>query len=367
MNFSFYLPTRILFGKDCVAGNKEELGRLGTRVLIVTGKRSGRESGALQDISNALDSLGLKYEVFDKVENNPSLRTVEEGGRAARRMGADLIVGIGGGSPLDASKAVAVLGTNEMDPMELYKNVYPHKPLPVVAIPTTAGTGSEVTPYVILTRDDLETKMSFGNRDLFPVLAFMDPRYTQSMPWDVTVDTAVDALSHAMEGYLSKASTPASDMLAMEAISLFGRCLPDLEAGHVEGETREQLLYAAMLGGMVISHTGTTIVHGMGYNLTYFKGFSHGRANGVLMAEYLRFNRGHAAEKVDRLLRVMGLRDIEEFDCRMRKLLPADIHLEDGEISKYASITMKQKSTSRNPRPVTADDIAGILTGISRR
>ncbi len=364
MQFKFYMPTKAYFGTDCIKQNSGELAALGRKALIVTGGRSAIESGALSDICSVLKEQNMEFFIFDRVDNNPSTETVKVCGAEAKKVGADLIIGIGGGSPLDAAKAAAVLATNEMEPLELFTNIFKNKPLPIIAIPTTAGTGSEVTPYSILTRGDLQTKGSFGNDNTFPAIAFLDPRYTESQPPEVTVNTAVDAFSHCMEGYLGKRRTPASDILAKEGISLFGRCLGNLKSGKISYEDREFLLYASMLGGMVISHTGTTIIHGAGYNLTYFKGIPHGKANGYLMAEYLRFNYGYAKDRIDHILELMQLDSLDAFADALTALIGKALRLEEAEIEQYAAKTMTQRSTAANIRPVTVTDIADILRKI---
>jgi alcohol dehydrogenase class IV len=272
-----------------------------------------------------------------------------------------MIIGIGGGSPLDAAKAIAVLAVNNIEPLDLYKNVFEVKPLPIIAIPTTAGTGSEVTPYSILTRKDMETKMSFGNEDTFPKVAFLDATYTESMSYETAVDTAVDAFSHAVEGYLSRRSNPVSDVLAIESITAFGQCITALHRDDLDFEAREKLLYASMLGGMVISHTGTTIVHGMGYSLTYFKGITHGRANGLLMEEYLKFNYEAAKDKIDKVLDILGFETIGELGKIIRNLLPYADTFSEEELTRYASLAIKQKSASYNIRNVTEADLLGIM------
>jgi alcohol dehydrogenase class IV len=361
MQFKFHMPVKAYFGEGCIKQYGSELGVFGKRAMIVTGGRSAKASGALDDIIEVLKGLSVEFYIFDKVENNPSTDNVAEGGAAARQFGAGFVIGIGGGSPLDAAKAVAVLATNDIGPERLFENSFKNKPLPIIAIPTTAGTGSEVTPYSVLTRKELQTKGSFGTPDTFPAIAFLDPVYTETQPTAVTVNTAIDALSHNVEGYLSRRSTPASDILAQEGIRLFGECKEHLAAGQVSREVRGKLLYASMLGGMVIAHTGTTIVHGAGYNYTYFKDIPHGKANGYLMAEYLRFNYGHAREKTENILALMGLTDIDGFDTLIASLIGKAPGLSDEEISKYAAITMSQRSTASNIRPVQAQDIEEIF------
>lgn len=360
MKFKFQLGTKAYFGTDCIRNNKKEIADSGKRCMIVTGRTSGKASGALDDVINVLDELSISYCVFDRVENNPSPENVEEGGRMAREFKADFVIGIGGGSPLDASKAVAVLAVNDIEPMELYKNSFPNPPLPIIAIPTTAGTGSEVTPYSILTRKDLETKMSFGNEQTFPKIAFLDARYTASMSRDTTADTAVDALSHAVEGYLTKRSTPLSDAIALEAISIFGRCTDKLLNNKFDMEMREKLLYASMLAGIVISQTGTSIVHGMGYQLTYFRNVPHGRANGLLMTEYLRFNYDSLPEKIDNILKALNLKGLGEFGDVMDSLVRNDINLSEDDVVKFTRNVENHKSIGYNIKPVKYDDILQI-------
>ena len=361
MKFKFHIGTRVYFGAGCVGENKNEFSRLGKKAFIVTGKSSGKASGALEDVAGVLDELGIRYLIYDKVENNPTTERVKDGGIQAAGFNADFIIGIGGGSPLDAAKAMAVLAVNDMDPLELYENIYENRPLPIIAIPTTAGTGSEVTPYSILTRKDLNMKKSFGHEDLFPRVAFLDPSYIESMPQDVAVNTAVDALSHAIEGYLSKRSTPISDLFAEKSIEYFGICSGRLATGDMSQDTREKLLYMAMLGGMVISHTGTTLIHPIGYTLTYFKDIPHGKANGVFIKEYLRFNYEHAREKIDRILMLLGLRDMDELGSMMKSLMGSDISISGEELDSYASIAAQQKSVKFNVRETGIEDIISIM------
>lgn len=364
MQYKFQMTTKAYFGKDCIAQYGEELSGFGSKAFIVTGGRSARASGALDDICGALDRLHISYDIFDRVENNPSTDTVKTGGIEAKQFGADFVVGIGGGSPLDAAKAIAVLAVNEMEPEQLFTNKFPNKPLPIIAIPTTAGTGSEVTPYSVLTRNELQTKGSFGTQETFPAIAFLDPRYTESQPLNVTINTAIDALSHNMEGYLGKRRMPVSDLLAQEGIRLFGACIESLRKGSFRWEDRENLLYMSMLGGMVISHTGTTIIHGAGYNYTYFMDIPHGQANGWLMAEYLRFNYDFARDRIDNTLRLMGMESIDAFDAMIASLIGRAPRLEEAEISRYAANTMMQRSTSANIRPVQRADIEEFLRKI---
>jgi alcohol dehydrogenase class IV len=360
-NFKFQSGTKVFFGTNCLFDNKNQITKLGKKVFIVTGKTSGYKSGALTDIVSILNESGIEYIIFDKIENNPSLENVKAGGMACRESKADFIVGIGGGSPLDAAKAIAILAVNDIEPIRLLKNEFTKKPLPIAAIPTTAGTGSEVTAASILTIPEYETKMSFVHEDVFPKAAFLDAKYTESMTRDIAVNTAIDAMSHAIEGYLNRTASPMSDIFALESLEIFGTCMQSLCEERFDTKTREKLLYASMLAGLTIAQTGTTIAHGMGYSLTYFKDIPHGKANGLLLTEYLRYNYEAYKDRVQCVLKALKLISIDDFEKTMNKLISNDIEFTSEEIRKYSSLAVKQKSTAKNLRNVTLEDMYKIM------
>ena len=171
---------------------------MGKRALLVTGRHSAKVNGSQDAFTGKLDELGISWYLFDDVENNPSIDTIRRAAAFAKEKGVDFVVGIGGGSPMDAAKAIALLCTDDLDDEQLFKGPY-KKPLPIVAVPTTAGTGSEVTKVSVLTNVHAGTKQSINTPLIFPVYAFADPSFTESVSQTVTIDTAIDALSHAVE------------------------------------------------------------------------------------------------------------------------------------------------------------------------
>ena len=360
-SYSFFMPTKVVHGEKELVAQAEQLRQFGKKCLLVTGKNSARLSGALADAEEALKSQGIGYEHFDRVENNPSLENVAAGGEVARRYKPDFILAIGGGSPLDAAKAIATLATNQIDPDELYSNKFDHTPLPIVAIPTTAGTGSEVTPYSILTVPEAETKRSFSVPELFPKIAFLDWRYTENLPVPITRDTAVDALSHLVEGYLSRRATGTSDIFSEQGMRLWAKCIPALRKGEFRSEDRDRLLVASTLGGITISHTGTTLVHSLGYSLTYYHDLPHGRANGVLMGEYLRYTAKHAPEQVSNVLGWLGLANADELATLMKDLLGPMVALTEDEIKEYSAKAIRTKNIGYSQGEVTEDVLSKIL------
>jgi alcohol dehydrogenase class IV len=368
MNVSFYMPTRVLMMADCVCNNAALFKDFGQKALIVTGTGSARKNGALQDIAQALDSADILYVVFDKVMPNPTVACVYEGADYARKAGADFVIGIGGGSPMDAAKAIALLAVQDIAQEELFSGRLGRGALPLVLVPTTAGTGSEVTPYAILTNDRSQTKTSISAPFLFPRLALLDAKYTKHLSMITTINTAVDALSHAIEGMLTVRATEMSNGVAAESLRKIVPCLrylsPDKEHGtsSLTMDIREKLLYGSMLAGIVISHTGTTAVHSMGYSLTYFKNIDHGRANGLLLPSFLRFTAKNDPETVKRILAAMEIGTIDEFEALFLRLLGDREQITEKELEKYTGIALNAKNIPNSKVVPGREDIINIYS-----
>lgn len=360
MKISFLMPTQVFLEENAVEKQAALLKTYGRKAMLVTGKSSAKRSGAYDEIVTVLQEEGLSFVLFDKVENNPSLETVLAGAALAKESGVDFVIGIGGGSPLDAAKAIAVLAVNDLDTEELLNNTFTHA-LPIIAVPTTAGTGSEVTPYSVLVKKDIETKISFGNEWTFPKLALIDPKYTEAVPIKTILFTAVDAFTHSFEGYLSKRATPLSDALAMSAMEVFGQCLPALRNNEFSSELREKLMYVSLIGGIVITHTGVTSVHGMGYCYTYYQGIPHGQANAFLLRSYLDYVKEYQKEKIQRAMNSMGFFEIEDFLSQIEYLIGRPRELTTEEIATYTVKTMIQaRSLANTAGDVTEEVVASL-------
>ena len=365
MEFKYAIPTKIYFGENCIAKNAGIFAQLGKTVMIVTGKHSAKASGALNDVVMVMDKNKIECIIFDEIENNPSVETVEKAGKIAVQKKVDFIIGIGGGSPIDASKAIAVLAANpDIIATDLFKNDF-EKVLPIIAIPTTAGTGSEVTSYSVLVRKDLQTKVSFGTEKTYPQYAFLDAKYTFTLGKSITINTAVDAFTHALEGYLANRSTVISECLSLEAIKTFGKSMRKLANFELDNNDRENLMYASLLGGIIIAQTGVTIAHGMGYCYTFFKDIPHGKANGFIMREYLKLNYDVAKAKIDNVLNALDCSDIDEFADILKAILGDAPKLTVEEIQLYTELTQIQKgSMSNTPHEVNAEVIYELWSKI---
>ncbi len=307
MEHRFYMPVRLVVGENCIEKNSAYLRDLGTRCLIVTGRTSAKACGALDDVTRALDKEGIEWDVFNKIGPNPLASVCAQGGRAAAAFGADFIIGIGGGSPLDAAKAVAAYAANDMELMDIYK---PHKvpALPLVLVGTTAGTGSEVTRYSILTQDETGRKVSWGNDRSYARISFGDPRYTATQSHSTTVSTALDALSHAVESYFLSNSNDFSEAYSLLAIQKILPALQKLRDGaEPDLAMRDDLYIGSIYGGMAIDITGTAFCHFMGYVLTERCNVPHGQACAAYLPDFIDHCTLAAPQKAQRLYTTVNM------------------------------------------------------------
>ena len=347
----FYVPTDIYVEMECVKNHAKELLAVGKRALVVTGHSSAKVNGSLNDVTEVLNAGGVAYQIFDEVEENPSTDTVGKGAQIAREFGAEFIIGIGGGSAIDAAKAMAILLVNpSVNADELHKA--PSHPLnhaPVVAVPTTCGTGSEATPVAIITNHKINLKKSIPHR-IFPVLALVDGKYLASAKKQLIVNTAVDALAHMVESILNIHSNMLNRMCPEYGLKLWGECKEALiasvaannatakcvvagnaaqnaaqnaseNAAPIDASLYEKLMYTSTIAGMSIAMTSTAVPHGMSYDLTLSKGTPHGPAVGYFLGAYVEICQKKVPNDVEKVLSLLGLKNVEEFAEMLRKLI----------------------------------------------
>ncbi len=356
--FTYFMPTRIVSGRDCVKNGADALKELGTHALIVTG-RSSAKNGALQDVLEALDLCGIGHTLFDRVMPNPTLGCIREGVALLVSCGADFVVAIGGGSPMDAAKAIATLALQERPDEEVFQGGFLPLALPMAHIPTTAGTGSEVTQYSIITNDFAKTKTSISSPAMFPRVAFLDGKYMQDLPKNITINTAIDAFSHAAESLLSRASTPMSEMLAKEALKTLYPVMKRAD-GELSLSDRDALLYGSTLAGMAIAQSGTTAVHGLGYCLTYFRHIDHGRANGLLLGETFRLCEEKKIKELQTVEEACGER-AQEIASVIDSLLGEREQIGKEELLDFARRSAENKNVKKSVYEPTAAEIERIF------
>ena len=311
MDFTSHRPVKIYTGENCLTAHPEVFRETGKRALFVTGPHGADASGAAEEILRTLETAGCSAVRFSRIPENPPAELCHEAGELARREGCDFIVAAGGGSALDAGKAVAAYAANpDCAPEDIFDDDKRTAPcLPLIAVPTTAGTGSEAVRYSVLTIEGGRRKKTFKHASAYPKASFVDPRYTRSLSDPGTVSTALDALSHAVESYLSPKSVPASEEAALYAAGEIWDILfrQDKSSGWTN-EDRTRLAYAACAAGIAIDYTGTGFPHPLGYSLTLTRGTPHGFACAAFEGAYLSYNlltvEGHA--RIDALADALG-------------------------------------------------------------
>ena len=283
MSISFNVPTNFVFGQGVIQKlHKQKLPGKKAMIVISSGK-STRANGYLDTVQDQLTQAGVEYAVFDKILANPVIANVMDGAEFGRANGCDFVIGLGGGSSIDAAKAIAMMIPNEGNYWDyIYGGTgggqrMKNKPLPIVAIPTTAGTGTELDAWTIITNEETNEKMSGGNKNTFPVLAVVDPNFMLSVPPKFTAYQGFDALFHSTESYINKTNNLMRDMIALKAIECVGRNLATACADGQNVEAREQVAFGSSLGGLVMSVDNLCSEHSMEHPLSaYHPEIAHG-------------------------------------------------------------------------------------------
>jgi alcohol dehydrogenase class IV len=305
--FSFTGAKKIVFGCaafESLADHVKGLG--GRRPLIVLDKNLSK-SGFRERAQAALAAGSLKAVFFDKVEPEPLLELADEGTEAARRGKCDIVVGIGGGSAMDVAKAVAALLPNKGRAVDfLGLNKVPGPGIPTIMVPTTAGTGSEVTFTAVFLRKNLNKKEGMNSPYLYPTLALLDPTLTLSLPPQPTAATGIDALCHAIESYTSVNASPLSEMVSLEAIRLIAENLRTCVHNGRNLEARENMLLGSLYAGLGLANAGVGAAHSLSYPLGGKYGTSHGVANTLMLPRVMDFNVPSAQEKFAVIAEIMG-------------------------------------------------------------
>lgn len=355
----FFVPTDIYVEKNCVKNHAKNLLAIGRRAFIMTGHKSAALNGSLNDVAEVLDVGSVPYLVFNEVEENPSTDTLRKAASAAKEFNVDFVIGIGGGSAIDAAKAVALLLSNpDLDADDLHK--VPSRPLehmPVVAVPTTCGTGSEATPVAIITNHKINLKKSIPHV-IFPTLALVDGKYLASAKKQLIVNTAVDSLAHMVESVLNVKSNAFNRMFPEYGLRLWGECKEALLAnGDVDANLYEKLMLTSTVAGISIAHTSTTLPHGMSYDLTLHKGVPHGPAVGYFLAAYTEVCAKFVPRDVAEILALLGLKNIDEFTAMLQSLIGTYSVTREMRDKFSAAMKVNRSKLDLVPGNITAEDV----------
>jgi alcohol dehydrogenase len=373
--FDFHTPTRVIFGPGSVKRLGELARELGCRRALLVSDPGLRKTGHPQRAVQSLRQANLEVFLFDEVEENPTNRHVEAGTNFARPFNIDLIVSVGGGSSMDCAKGINFLLTNGGH-MRDYKGFgKAQKPmLPSIGVPTTSGTGSEAQSYALIADEQTHLKMACGDRKAAFCVAILDPELTVSQPAKVTALTGIDALSHAVESYVSTKRNPLSQIFAREAWKLLEPNLEKVLSDPADLEARGAMQTGAYLAGTSIENSMLGVCHACANPLTAHYGITHGLAIGIMLPHVIRFNAPVAESMYADLIEEVGLgngppsnasetlarRIVGLMELAQMPMTLSAVGVSRGIFSVFAEEANQQWTARFNPRPVTEDDILAL-------
>lgn len=372
--FSFSIPQNVIFGK----GGLQELPQAAKKMqkkkaLIISGPHL-QKRGMVEKCRDALKTAEIESEAFTETEGNPGTETVEKAAEAYRKSGAEFIVAFGGGSPLDVAKAAGVLAVygGRITDYEGGGKV-PGPIMPVIAIPTTAGTGSEVTPFAVITDHSRNYKLSVSSSYLLPSCAILDPELIASVPEKTAAACGVDALVHALEAYLSLAASPFSDMFALKALQMIGSSLRAYVADR--SQEAEAMLLGSLFAGIAFSHARLGNVHAMSHPVSAYFNVPHGMANAVLLPTVVEYNEQAAQGKYYDIYRCVAEDSVSEKEFVPSMLVEAlrllnrelgiplclrEAGVQEAYFDAMADDAMKSGNIAVNPRRTTKEDVLAL-------
>ena len=372
MEFNFTNPINLLFGCGKIAAVGEECKKFGTKALIVTGSSSTKKSGLLQKVLDLLAKEGIASIVADNIPQNPTTDAVMEAAKTARDNGCDMVIGLGGGSSLDASKAIAFMAKNEGHVSEyiLAKRTGCGQCLPVVSIPTTCGTGSEADCFAVLNDNATNDKRTLRQFITLPKLSIVDPELMMTMPDGVLRSVMFDALVHNIEGYLSRHANPISEMFSLKGVELLAENMPKLLADKTNRSAWEAVCLASTFGGFSLQNAGNCAVHGLEHPASGLRNVVHGKGLAAVIIPVLETTIAVCPERFAALSKIMGgtsEHDFLEQINKIRKYLELDISLKDlGVLEEdlpwlaHNATQVSKALLSNHPRTYTEEEILEI-------
>ncbi|MBP1931656.1 iron-containing alcohol dehydrogenase [Ammoniphilus resinae] len=378
MSFRYLMPTRVECGNGMIQKAGQFIKELGlSKVLIVTDK-GVKDAGLLSGLVESIHAAQLDYAVFDEVEPNPSAETVHKGLDLLKLGNADAVLAIGGGSSIDTAKGIAAMATNPGNILD-YEGVGKLKadPLPIIAVPTTAGTGSEATASTVITNRETHFKAAVISPSLYPVLAILDPELTVGLPQGITAATGMDALTHAIESYTSKAANPVSQAFALHAVKMIGENLLNSYFVGTDLKARENMLVASLIAGAAFAQSRLGNVHAISHTFGGVFNIPHGIANAALLPFVMKFNLPACAAQYRDIAialgkNVDGLSVLEagekaiEAVIEMNQAMKIPLNIRDlgvdlEQLPKLVEDSMRSGNVLINPRLTRAADIQAII------
>ncbi len=376
----YLMPVNIHFGANKLDEAGALVASIGKKALLVTGKKAMKKSGVTDRLIRSLQNSSVEVTVFDQVFPNPSDDLADRGADIVRKNGCDVVVGLGGGSAMDAAKGIAVvaaLGGTLWD--YIGENRVTEDVIPVVTIPTTAGTGSETTPYAVFTNPELHRKDAVVSKYTFPRISIVDPVVMKTMPPSITADTGFDALGHAIEAYMSIFANPFADACSYESVRLIGEALVKAVREGNDIEARGKMAIASSLAGMSIAQVGVVAGHGFAMAIGGLLNTSHGRTVGILLPHVMTYNLNSIPDRIARLAPALDLaptgdshKDAENVISSIKRMMqdidyPTNlgaIGVRREDLQKILDDSMKQEDIDFNPRKIDRSSAEKFIDSI---
>jgi alcohol dehydrogenase len=377
LSFRFHLPTKVIFGLPAHEILPVELAAMNARSVLLVSDQTLDQLGLVSKIETELRRAGFSVATFTSVTSNPTTDDVTAGLEVAREHGVDALIALGGGSPIDVAKGIALLIANGgiyTDFLWEGKEIT-RRSWPLLAVPTTAGTGSEVSKVAVVSDKDIPFKKGVLSSLMFPHVAIVDPELTRGLPPGLTAATGMDAFVHALEAYIGRRADPFSDELALSAMRTAWKHLHRATLDGDDMEARQQMMLAALWGGMAMDHAGLGLVHALSGPLTSHVHLHHGLANALILPHVVRFNLpAIPAVRRQKLNRLLGLDAAVSDEALVEALrlfvsdlgLPTslgelNVSLEDLDWDVMAEETTRMVLIRNNPRPATQEDCRILL------
>ena len=372
-----YWPAVTLIGPGCVKEIGADIKDLGLKKALVVTDNVLVKIGVVKKVTDVLDESGVSYVVVDDIQPNPTMKNIHDGLNIYKAENCDFIISIGGGSPQDAGKAIGILATNGGE-IKDYEgiNMSKHKSVPIIAINTTAGTASEVTINYVITNEDTHIKMVMVDKNCLASIAVSDPELMTGKPADLTAATGMDALTHAIEAYVSTGAYELTDVLALEAVKLIGESLEDAVKDGDNIEARSKMAYASYIAGMSFNNAGLGYVHSMAHQLGGFYNLPHGVCNAILLPHVEKFNSANTGDKLRKVAEILGENveglSVEEANAKaieaIMKLservgIPKglkELGVKEEDFKVMAENALKDVCAGTNPREVTLEDTIAL-------
>lgn len=378
MSSTFYIPALNLMGKGAVNQAVKNISDYGYQKALMVTDAFMNKSGMAATLQNLLREQHIDSVMFDGVQPNPTVDNVDAGLAMLQVHHCDCVVSLGGGSAHDCAKGIALLATNGGSIRDYEGVDVSHKPqLPLISFNTTAGTASEMTRFCIITDEARHVKMAIVDKNVTPIMSVNDPELMQGMPASLTAATGMDALTHAIEAYVSTAATPLTDAVALKAIELISQYLPQAVENGADMQAREQMAYAQFMAGMAFNNASLGYVHAMAHQLGGFYNLPHGVCNAVLLPYVTEFNASCVAERLQAVAEAMGLPMTGLSDMAISgsvveaiKVLSvkvgiptglAAIGVQEADLPVLADNALKDACGLTNPRRASKDDIINIF------